>query len=92
MEETQERRNSSWRLEKRSRYNLPLALLVAERDATGGVECFAGPAVPDMGGFQTFPEFLGNASLEEKKFAVVFVTARDAMDFLGFTDCVVFLR
>ena len=51
-------------------------------------------------GLLTFLGFLGNAEFSprkssgshKKKFAVVFVTASDAMDFEGFTDCVVFLR
>ena len=33
-----------------------------------------------------------NSGSHKKKFAVVLVTDSDAMDFGGFTDCVVFLR
>ena len=55
-------------------------------------------------GLLTFLGFLGNAEFSPwkrlpefiKKFAVVFVTANDAMDFFlflfWFTDCVMFLR
>ena len=43
--------------------------------------------LPSMwGGSKRSPEVI------KKKFAVVFVTVSDAMDFGGFTDCVVFLR
>ena len=33
-----------------------------------------------------------NSGSNKKKFALVFVTASDAMDFFWFADCVLFLR
>ena len=57
------------------------------------VSLYFEPSQPEDLSLESLAEFSPwKRRSNKKKFSVVFMTASDAMDFLGFTDSVVFLR